>query len=148
RANPACSSCHRMIDPLGLALENFDVTGAWRTLDRTASISDAGTRIRSVGVPIDTKTTLFDGTAIDGPSSLRQAIAGKSDAVIENLTVKLAEYALGRRIEYYNMPTIRMITHEAAKNNNRFSSLIMRIVKSAPFQMSTAEPASTDAVKN
>jgi hypothetical protein len=147
RANPACSSCHRMIDPLGLALENFDVTGAWRTLDRTASISDAGTRIRSVGVPIDTKTTLFDGTAIDGPASLRQAIAGKSDAVIENLTVKLAEYALGRRIEYYDMPTIRSITREAAKNNNRFSSFVMGIVKSAPFQMSTAEPASTDAAK-
>ncbi len=67
-----------MIDPIGLALENFDVTGAWRTLDRTASISDTGTRIRSVGVLIDTKTTLFDGTAIEGPASLRQAIVGKS----------------------------------------------------------------------
>jgi hypothetical protein len=147
RANPACNSCHRMIDPIGLALENFDVTGAWRTLDRTASISDAGTRIRSVGVPIDTKTTLFDGTAIDGPASLRQAIVSHGDAVIENLTEKLAEYALGRRIEYYDMPTIRSITREAAKNNNRFSSFVMGIVKSAPFQMSTAEPATTDAAK-
>src|SRR2546421_625576 len=70
RANPSCNSCHRMIDPIGLALENFDVTGAWRTLDRTASIGDSGVRIRSVGVPIDTKTTLFDGTQLDGPASL------------------------------------------------------------------------------
>src|ERR1700751_294544 len=98
RAAVTCSSCHRLIDPIGLALENFDVTGARRTLDRTASISDMGTRIRSVGVPIDTRTTLFDGTQIDGPAALRQAIVNRSDAVIENLTVKLTEYALGRRI--------------------------------------------------
>jgi len=71
----------------------------------------------------------------------------RSDAVIENFTVKLAEYALGRRIEYYDMPTIRTITREAAKNNNRFSSFVMGIVKSAPFQMSTAEPVTTDAAK-
>jgi hypothetical protein len=145
RANPACNSCHRMIDPLGLALENFDVTGAWRTLDRTASISDVGTRIRSVGVPIDTKTTLFDGTQIEGPAGLREALVNHSSAIIENFTVKLSEYALGRRIEYYDMPTIRTITREAAKSDNKFSSFIMGIVKSAPFQMSTAEPATTEA---
>jgi len=147
RANPSCNSCHRMIDPIGLALENFDVTGAWRTLDRTASISDAGVRIRSVGVPIDTKTTLYDGTQIDGPASLMQAIVNHSDAFISNLTEKLAEYALGRRVEYYDMPAIRAITKEAAKNNNRFSSFVLGIVKSAAFQMSTAEAPTTEASK-
>jgi cytochrome c551/c552 len=147
RASSACSSCHRLIDPIGLALENFDVTGAWRTVDRTASISDSGVRIRSLGVPIDTKTTLFDGTKLDGPASLRQAIVNHSDAFIENLTEKLTEYALGRRLEYYDMPAIRAITRDAAKNNNRFSSFVMGIVKSAAFQMSTAEPATTDAAK-
>src|SRR5207247_2435322 len=101
RTNPSCNSCHRLIDPIGLALENFDVTGAWRTLDRTASIGEMGVRIRSLGVPIDTKTTLYDGTQLDGPASLRQAIVNHGDAFIENLTVKLMEYALGRRAEYF-----------------------------------------------
>jgi len=147
RANPSCNSCHRMIDPIGLALENFDVTGAWRTLDRTASISDQGVRIRSVGVAIDTKTTLYDGTQLDGPASLRQAIVNHSDAFIENVTEKLMEYALGRRVEYFDMPAIRAIRRDGAKNNNRFSSFVLGIVKSAPFQMSTAEPVATDASK-
>jgi hypothetical protein len=147
RANPACSSCHRMIDPIGLALENFDVTGLWRTMDKTSSINDAGLRVRSPGVPIDTKTQLYDGTPLDGPGSLRDAVLKHSDAVIQNLTEKLMAYALGRRIESYDMPTIRAVTRDAAKNNYRFSSLVLGIVKSPAFQMSRVEPVTTDRDK-
>ncbi len=149
RANATCASCHRMIDPIGLALENFDVTGLWRTMDKTASINDEGLRVRSPGVAIDTKTQLFDGTALDGPATLREAVLKHSDAVIQNLTEKLMAYALGRKIEYYDMPTIRSITRSAAKNGNRFSSLVLGIVKSDAFQKAKVEAVTTDsAVKN
>jgi hypothetical protein len=147
RKNEPCSTCHRMIDPIGLALENFDVTGLWRTMDKTASINDAGLRVRSPGIPIDTSTKLFDGTPVDGPISLRNAILNHSDAVIQNLTEKLLAYAIARKIEYFDMPTIRAITREAAKNNNRFSSLVLGIVKSSAFQMNRAEPATTDTTR-
>jgi hypothetical protein len=150
RANPSCYSCHQMIDPIGLALENFDVTGQYRVLDKTYSISSQGFRIHSPGTPVDATTKLYDGTPLNGPASLRDAIAGKhSDAFIETLTDKLMAYALGRRIEYYDMPTIRAITRDAARNNNRFSSLVLGIVKSQAFQMSRAEiPATDSANKN
>jgi len=149
RANPSCNSCHRMIDPIGLALENFDVTGLWRTLDKTASINDEGLRVRSPGVAIDTNTQLYDGTPLNGPATLREAILKHSDAVIQNLTEKLMAYALGRRIEYYDMPAIRSIGRDAAKNNNRFSALILGIVKSTAFQMQKADmPATTEAAKS
>jgi hypothetical protein len=145
RANPSCNSCHQMIDPIGLALENFDVTGQWRTRDTTYAINDEGARIHTKGVPIDTKSKLYDGTPLDGPASLRQAIVNHSDAFIQNLTEKLMAYAVGRRIEYYDMPAVRSITREMTKNKNHFSSLVMGIVKSPAFQMSKAEPATTDA---
>jgi hypothetical protein len=125
RANPACTSCHRLIDPIGLALENFDVTGVWRIKDN--------------GVPVDPSTVLFDGTRLNGPASLRQAIVKYSDAFIGNLTENLLTYALGRRVEYYDMPAVRAITRDAAREENRFSSFVLGIVKSAPFQMSRAE---------
>ncbi len=147
RANPNCSSCHRLIDPIGLSLENFDVTGEWRDLDKTASINDAGLRVRSPGIPIDTTTTMYDGTVLKGPGDLRQAIVSRSDAFISNLTEKLMAYALGRRMEYFDMPAIRTITRDAAKNNNRFSSFVLGIVKSPAFQMSKAEAAPTDAAR-
>jgi hypothetical protein len=127
RANPACASCHRMIDPIGLALENFDVTGVWRIKDN--------------GVPVDPSTVLFDGTALDGPASLRQALLQYSDAFIGNLTENLLTYALGRRVEYYDMPAVRAITREAARDSHRFSAFVLGIVKSTPFQMSRAETA-------
>jgi hypothetical protein len=139
RANPTCNSCHQMIDPIGLALENFDVTGAWRTLDRTASVNDAGIRVRSPGVEIDTHTKMYDGTLVDGPASLRQDILNHSDAFIDTMTTKLMEYALGRRIEYYDMPAVRIVIRNAARNNNRFSSFVLGIVKSPAFQMNTVE---------
>jgi hypothetical protein len=145
RANAACNSCHSMIDPIGLALENFDLTGKWRNYDTTYAINDEGARIHTKGVPIDTKSKLYDGTPLDGPASLREAIVSHSDAFIQNLTEKLTAYAIGRRIEYYDMPTVRAVTREAAKNNNRFSSLVLGIVKSPAFQMSKAEAATTDA---
>lgn len=139
RANPSCMSCHRMIDPIGLALENFDVTGLWRTMDKTAAINDEGLRVRSPGIPIDTNTALFDGTPLNGPVSLRNAMVAHGDAVIQNLTEKLMAYALGRRVEYFDMAAVRTITRAAGKNNNRFSSLVLGVVKSQAFQMSKVE---------
>jgi hypothetical protein len=125
RANPACASCHRLIDPIGLALENFDVTGVWRIKDN--------------GVPVDPSTVLFDGTPLNGPTSLRHAIVKYSDAFLGNFTENLLTYALGRRVEYYDMPAVRAITRDAARDGHRFSSFILGIVKSVPFQMSRAE---------
>jgi mono/diheme cytochrome c family protein len=126
RNNPNCLSCHSMIDPIGLALENFDVTGEWRIRDR--------------GALIDASTTMFDGSFVDGPVGLRQTILEKyPEAFIGNFTEKLMTYALGRRVEYHDMPMIRAITKEAARNNNRFSSFVLGIVKSPAFQMSVAE---------
>jgi hypothetical protein len=147
RASPACNSCHQMIDPIGLALENFDVTGQWRIVDKTYSISSQGYRIHSPGTPIDPTTKLYDGSPLNGPASLREAILKHSDAFIETLTEKLMAYALGRRVEHYDMPAIRTITRDAARNNNKFSSVVLGIVKSPAFQMSRAEVVVTDANK-
>src|SRR5262249_25548104 len=128
-------------DPIGLALENFDVTGEWRTLDKTYAISAAGVRIHTGGIPVDARTTLYDGTPLDGPASLRAAILKYSDPFIGTLTQKLYAFAIGRRAEYLDMPAIRSITKAAAANNNRFSSLILGIVKSPAFQMTRMEPS-------
>jgi hypothetical protein len=144
RVDP-CASCHRMIDPVGLALENFDVTGEWRVLDRTATMSGLGIRIHTGGLPIDTKTALYDGTPMDSPATLRHALLNHSDVIIENLTMKLMSYSIGRKLEYYDMPLIRSIDREAAKNNNKFSAIVLGIVNSDAFQKSKAEATSTDA---
>jgi hypothetical protein len=144
RASAVCSSCHKMIDPVGLALENFDVTGQWRDLDRTATISGLGIRVHTGGLPIDTKTTLYDGTPMDGPATLRQALLNHSDVIIENLTMKLMAYGIGRKLEYYDMPIIRSIDRDAARNNNKFSSIVLGIVNSDAFQKSKAEAVATD----
>ncbi len=138
RANPACMSCHKMIDPIGLALENFDVTGQWRTWDKTYALGPTGERVHTGGVAIDSKTQMYDGTPLDGPASLRQAIVAHSDVFIASLTEKLMAFAIGRRTEHFDMPAIREITREAAKDNNRFSALVLGIVKSAAFQMGKA----------
>lgn len=129
RKNPACTSCHRVIDPLGLALDNFDVVGAWRIKDN--------------GVVVDPTGKLYDGTDLNGPASLRQALLNHSDSVILNFTENLMAYALGRPVEYYDQPAIRAIVKKAAQNDNRFSSLVLGVVNSAAFQMSKAEPALT-----
>ena len=124
RADPACASCHEMIDPLGLALENYDVTGTWR--------------INDGGAPIDPHATLFDGTAVSGPSDLRGVLVRYQDAFVSTFTESLMSYALRRRIEYYDMPTIRDIDRDAAAGGNRFSAFVLGIVESAPFQLRQA----------
>ena len=127
RANPACASCHKIMDPIGLALENFDAIGRWRTTDE--------------GVRIDASGQLVDGSVLDGPSSLRKAMLGRSDAFVGSMTEKLLMYGMGREIKYYDMPAVRIVMRDAAKNRYRFSDLVMGIVKSAPFQMKTSGQA-------
>jgi hypothetical protein len=121
RKDPTCNSCHRVIDPLGLALENFDVTGAWRIKDNE--------------VPIDAVGDLYDGMKMDGPAGLRQALMKHSDMVLRSFAENLLTYAVGRRVEYADMPAVRTIIRDAAKNNNRMSSFIMGVVNSAAFRM-------------
>ncbi len=125
RANATCAGCHRLMDPIGLALENFDAIGRWRDLDSGWAIDAAG--------------ELFDGTKVDGPSSLRKALLTHSDMFIRNFAEMLMMYGLGRRVEYYDMPQIRSIVKDAAKNNNRFSSFVLGIVASPQFQMRTVQ---------
>ena len=129
RKNPACNSCHRVIDPLGLALENFDVTGQWR--------------IRDNGNPVDPTGDLYEGTRMEGPVGLRQALLKHSDLLLLSFTENLMTYALGRRVEFYDMPAIRAIIRDAAKNDSRISSFILGVAKSPAFQMSRAEKAET-----
>ena len=131
RKNPACASCHRVIDPLGLALENFDTIGAWRIKDN--------------GAEVDTTGTLYDGSTINGPAGLREALLKRSDSVIRNFTANLMAYAIGRRVEYFDQPTVRAIDRKAAANNNRFSSFVIGVVNSPAFQMATADVVTTDA---
>ena len=147
RSNPVCASCHKLIDPLGLALENFDVTGRWRTWDKTFALDSGGFRIHSEGIPIDSTTVLHDGTPMDGPESLRNAILSYSEMFIDGMARKLLSFAIGRRVEYFDMPAIREITNEAARNDNRFSTLVLGIVKSPAFQMNRAEDVVTEAGK-
>jgi len=125
RADPACASCHALIDPFGLALENYDVTGAWR--------------INDSGVPIDSHVTAFDGSAVSGPDELRALLLRYQDAYIATFTERLMSYALGRRVDYYDMPTIRDIDRDAAGNGNKFSAFVLGIVESTPFQFRQAE---------
>jgi cytochrome c553 len=130
RANPVCAACHKMMDPIGFSLENFDAIGAWRTKDS--------------GFPVDATGQMFDGTKLDGPVSLRNAILNHSDAFLGAFTESLLAYGLGRVLDTYDMPAVRAIEHEAEHNDNRFSSFILGVVKSTPFQMRKAEenPAS------
>jgi hypothetical protein len=127
RANPSCNSCHGVMDPLGFSLEGFDAVGSWRTKDRFA------------GTPIDASGKLIDGTPVNGPDDLRKALTKHSEEFVQAMTEKMMMYALGRSIEYYDMPTIRKIVRDAAKDNYRFSTIVMGIVKSTPFQMSKVE---------
>ncbi|MCU1381990.1 MAG: hypothetical protein JWL71_687 [Acidobacteria bacterium] len=131
RKNPACQSCHKVIDPLGLALDNFDVTGKWRIKDN--------------GVPVDAAGVMYDGTKIDGPASLRDALLRHQDVFLQVFTENLMTYALGRRVESYDMPAVRSIVRQAASADLHFSSFVLGIVNSAAFQRRAAEPAQTTA---
>jgi hypothetical protein len=121
RANPVCASCHAMMDPLGLSLENFDAVGKWRTLGESSAA-------------IDAKGRAPDGTVFEGPAGLRDMLL-RSDRFVPTLTEKMLTYALGRGLEYSDMPAVRAIVRDAAKNDHRLSSLIVGIVQSPPFRM-------------
>ena len=121
RQNPACASCHKIMDPLGFSLENFDATGQWRTREKAG--------------PIDASGQLADGTKVNGPVGLRRALMRHPEQFVSTFTEKLLTYALGRGLEYYDMPVVRTIAQDAAAHNYRFSSIIMGIVQSAPFEM-------------
>jgi len=121
RKNPACTGCHKLMDPIGFSLENFDAIGAWRTMDGVT--------------PVHAADVLYDGTKVNGVADLRQWLVGRSDVFMQAMTEKLLTYALGRGVEYQDMPLVRRITREAASQNNRFSAIVMGIVKSDAFQM-------------
>jgi cytochrome c5 len=133
RSKPTCNACHGVMDPLGFALEHFDAIGEWRAQDRWA------------GTPIDASGELIDGTKVSGPADLRKALVKRGPQFVQTLTEKLMTYALGRSVDYYDMPTVRQIVRDAARDNYRFSSLVMGIVKSAPFQMRKVPDAEAPA---
>jgi hypothetical protein len=120
RQNPTCNSCHSVIDPLGFALENFDVIGGWRTIDEA-------------GRPVDSSGATLSGKTIAGLSGLRSLLLDEPEQFPRTVTEKLMAYALGRRVEYYDDPAIRKIVRDAAAQNYRWSSLILGIVKSRTF---------------
>ena len=137
RRNPACASCHRMIDPAGLALENFDAIGGWRT-------RDGGTR----GAPVDASGQLIDGTQINGVVELRAALLREPETFVRTMTEKLMTYALGRGLTATDMPAVRTVVRDSARDQYRFSSVILEIVRSVPFQMRTKSPAAEPGVVN
>jgi mono/diheme cytochrome c family protein len=127
RANPACATCHSMIDPPGFALENFDAIGRWRDVDESAQV-------------VDTSGMLPDGTEFNGVGELRAALLTPPTRFVTTLSEKLLTYALGRGLEYYDAPAVRKVVRDTADDNYRFASLIVEIVKSLPFQ-SNRKPA-------
>lgn len=134
RANPTCNACHGIIDPLGFALENFDTVGAWRSKDRFTRTA------------IDASGKLMDGTVVTGPDDLRKALMSRPAEFVQTMTEKFLIYALGRGLSPYDMPTVRKIVRDAARDNYRFSSIVMGIAESIPFQMErTPEAAPSEA---
>ena len=136
RASPTCNSCHRFIDPIGIALENFDVTGTWR--------------VRDTGTPVETLGELYDGTPLDGPGDLRAALLRRPESLVRNFTENLMAYALGRRIEYYDMPVVRRVARAAGEQDYRLSAFVREVVRSQPFRMSAGavtveDPADAEA---
>ena len=135
RSDPVCSSCHTVIDPIGFALENFDVIGAWREFDE-------------VGNPIDPSGNYPGGVEFAGFADLRDWMLERGDRFAHNVTEKLMTYALGRRVEYYDQPVIRQIVREAASENYSWSSILLGVVKSAPFKMSRAPVQLAENISN
>jgi hypothetical protein len=132
RANAACASCHKLMDPIGLTLENFDHTGKWRTRDG--------------GTPIDASGRLTDGTALTGPASLRQALLARKDVFVTVFVEKLLTYATGRAMRPQDMPAVRTIVRGALADNYRFSSLVLGVVAAPQFQMRTKAPVALQAM--
>ena len=120
RTNPVCRSCHLYMDPIGLALDNFDVTGQWR--------------IRENGMPLDTRGELYDGTKVTNPAELQAALLKRPTPLMRNFTQNLMAYGLGRRVEYYDQPAVRAITSAAEKHNYRFSDFVLGVVQSDAFR--------------
>lgn len=136
RENPVCAGCHAVIEPTGFALENFDAVGVWRNVDNTPAVP----WVRTEGsAAIDASGKLPDGTKFNGPAELRSALLSRPDRFVTTLTEKLMIYALGRGIEYYDIPVIRSIVRDSARNDYRFSTLVLDIVDSQPFQMRRSE---------
>jgi hypothetical protein len=121
RVRADCIQCHALMDPIGFALENFDGVGAWRTDEE--------------GTKVDASARVFDGSAVDGPADLRKWLLEYSDQFVQVAAEKLLTYALGRGVEYRDMPLIRAIARNARTSGNRFSALVLGVVDSAPFQM-------------
>jgi hypothetical protein len=126
RKNEPCASCHKLMDPIGFALENFDADAKWRNKHGGDG-----------GITIDVSAELWDGAKVNGPVELRQHLLHYSPQFVRMITEKMMTFALGRGVEYYDMPVVRSIVRTAEKNNNRFSSVLMGIIKSAPFQTRT-----------
>src|SRR5579871_169235 len=127
RANPTCNACHGVMDPLGFSLENFDTIGAYRAIDRY-------TRTK-----IDTSGKLVDGTAVNGPSDLRNALLKRPEQFAQTFTEKMMMYALGRGVQYYDMPNVRKIVKDAARDNYRFSTIVKGIIMTPEFQSNAVE---------
>jgi hypothetical protein len=127
RTNPACAGCHKLMDPIGFALDNFDGIGKWRTTE--------------ANVPIDASGTLYDGTKFNGPIEFREALLNKQEQFVRTVTEKMMTYALGREVAYSDAPAVRKILREASTSNYRWSSLILGIVRSTPFQMRRSRPS-------
>jgi cytochrome c553 len=132
RTNPTCNACHGVMDPLGFALENFDTIGMYRDVDRFTR------------TPIDASGKLVDGTAVNGPADLRTALLAHPEQFVQTLTEKLMTYALGRSVEYYDMPNIRAIVRESKATDYRFSSIVMGIVNAPAFRSSMVEQAGSN----
>jgi hypothetical protein len=122
------------MDPLGFSLENFDAVGGWRTRDH--------------GNKVDASGQLADGTAVDGPAVLRKALMKHPEQFVRTMTEKILTYALGRSLQYYDMPTVRAIVRDAARNDYRFSALVIGVVNSTPFEMRKAPEASSTVAEN
>ena len=133
-ANPVCNACHQFMDPIGLALDNFGVSGKWR--------------IRENGMPLDTRGTFYDTTPVSTPAELRQALLKRPEPLIRTFTANLMAYALGRRVEYYDQPRIRAIVREAEQHDYRISAFIRGVIESDAFQMSGPEPAVAESQGN
>jgi hypothetical protein len=134
RQNPVCASCHKLMDPLGFAMENFDAVGTWRTAD--------------AGTPIDATGLFIDGTPLDGVAGLRRAILSRPDVFVGTVTEKLLTYALGRGLDYHDMPAVRSIVRRTGARDFKFSALVLEIASSTPFQKGMKPVPPGDARKS